>query len=520
MDQIRVSDYKNNEISFDDSSDNYREIKVALYTDEIENELFYSPYRRTCYFVYALRDYTWKVNNKTYIFKVDLLSSKDLFRGKLIFNQYDMILFPPDQSRERNKREHIFEKINIELFIKLGGGYFGTCAGSTVSGDMINKPDTNLERGWKKRMLGISDVKECLNRAIPLYCQFIGRSPTSIGPCYAYYSYSGWNQTNDTINYYPGVCLDCPIKKNNPIFDDYHENTRRIRWIGGEGLIIPENTQREITVLASYPELEISDNISTRIHYWKYVGGVKGLISSIFQKGTLYYGFFSGLMQQMYIYASDWERTDSIVQTNLSNMPIMTSEIYPNRNQGRIVRCSGHPEHNVWWGGYIQEVKDTDDNNQYEALYFWKDIKDEKSTIEDEFSYNYWIIRRSVAWVSKVPDNHLPPIYGPSQVCDIYPYMQSNKVNLLGISELANNGITSLELYYRFSNDNDSWSNWTFYDVDKDESDGWSWEFDAEITRGTGYYQFYSIRRVDNQGYYESERAPPGSDCEVYINVD
>lgn len=180
----------------------------------------------------------------------------------------------------------------------------------------------------------------------------------------------------------------------------------------------------------------------------------------------------------------------------------------------------GHPEHNVWWGGYIKEAEDTDENNIYEAFYRWKDVIPEEETIEDEFSYNYWINRRSVAWVSKkVPDNDLPPIYGPSQVSDIYPYNQSSNFTITGNAEKSD-GSPSLDLYYQYSDDNSSWSDWTYYGTDIDESDGWSWEFDVSTVNGSGYYQFYSIRRVEYEDYWEIERVPPGSDAIAYIGID
>ena len=47
-------------------------------------------------------------------------------------------------------------------------------------------------------------------------------------------------------------------------------------------------------------------------------------------------------------------------------------------------------------------------------------------TEEEEMTYNWWIVRRHAAWISKkVPDNDLPPVYEHSQVSDIFPYNQT-----------------------------------------------------------------------------------------------
>ena len=79
----------------------------------------------------------------------------------------------------------------------------------------------------------------------------------------AYLFYSGWNQTNPHLTY-SGASLDCPINRNSPIFDDIIGDTRKIRWIGAPAYEIPENPDREIMVLAKFPEIEFSDNESTK----------------------------------------------------------------------------------------------------------------------------------------------------------------------------------------------------------------------------------------------------------------
>ena len=211
------------------------------------------------------------------------------------------------------------------------------------------------------------------------------------------------------------------------------------------------------------------------------------------------------------IFAEDWEMTDNIVQVNYSNMPFMITENYPNDNNARIVRCTGHPEDNVWWGGHIEELEDTDHNNMYDAFHRWMDIIPENETEENEFEFNYCINRRSVAWAAKIPDDDLPPVYGQSQVCDIYPYNQTSSVfTIYGNSE-KQEGISSLDIYYRHSINNSTWSNWIFYQTDEDDFDGWSWNFNSP--QGTGYYQFYSIRHLQNNNNEKIESAPPGPDA-------
>jgi hypothetical protein len=511
-------------VSATDNNIETKEIRVAIYTDEIENEEFYGPYGRTRYFMWALSDYSWKVGKTSYRFVATLLPTKSLLRGDLTTNKYDVLLYPPDTADENlfitgfsRLPRNIIRERNIANFIKDGGGYFGTCGGALIAGGMENKPKTFLEKMFKNSCLGISGVNVQFKAGIPILCQMAGFGPETVGTI-AYLLYSGWNQTNYSINYHTGACLDVPVSQDNPIFDDYLEVTRKIRWIGSPAFVIPEHPDREITVLARFPAEEASDNESIRIHYWKYTGGIRGLISAFIRgNGEIHWFENFGILMKAFCFASDWER-DKLAKTNFSNKPFMTAEIYPNENKARVVRCSGHPEHNVWWGGCIKEAEDTDKNNMYEAFYRWKDVIPEEETIEDEFSYNYWINRRSVAWVSKkVPDNDLPPIYGPSQVSDIYPYNQPSNFTIIGNAETSD-GIISLDLYYQYSNDNSSWSDWIYYGTDTNESDGWSWEFNASTVNGSGYYQFYSIRRVQYEHEWLNETAPPGPDAIVKIN--
>jgi hypothetical protein len=503
------------------------EIRVAIYTDEIEDESFYGPYGRTRYFVWAL-DYCWQVGDIIYRFNTTLLPTKNLIRGELKKSNYDVLIYPPDAYDE-----YVFSRAikilpknwmiarQIKNFVKNGGGYYGSCGGAIITGDMLNKPDSFFERVIKRGMLDISCIDVYFEGTIPLLCQFAGKSPDSVGATPVHLMYSGFNQTDDNLNYHSGICLDVPIMKDNPIFDGYVEETRRVRWIGAPNYVIPENPDRTIYVLATFPAEDMSENVSTQNHFWRYTGGVRGLIKGalkgILGQGEVHYWDNLGLSMSMYCLASDWEMQDTLLTTNFSNQPFWVAEIYPNENGARIIRCTGHPEHNVWWGGYIEEAEDTKNNNLFEGLYHWKDILPENETIEDEFSYNYWTLRRSIAWAAQIPDDDLPPMYGSSEVKDISSYNQSSTFTLDGKAERTSKGIESLSLYYRFSNNNNTWGQWRFYKTDATVFDGWSWDFDSSQADGDGYYQFYAQRCVRYEFEWMNETAPPGPDTIVRV---
>ncbi len=489
-------------------------IKVAVLTG---NRLMFSGHEK---FLKMFTNYKWVVGNIQYTLDVKQITDKDIFLGKLNIKNFDLIVVPGGGVGDGEALVRCFPTVKNFLwknsfarFIKNGGGYFSVCGGTALITDLDKKPISLLEYAYEKSGFGVTCVKSHYKTiGLPIFCQ-IGRLPPSYVGVGGYVFYSGWNASDENISQHSGVCFDCQINNDNPIFDDFLESFRRMAWEGGPSLTVPEDPDRSVTVLAYYPTEEMSENVSTKIHAWKYVGGIPGII-----KGALksikndYDSWVVGNLGDIFTFATDWEMTDEIIQSDFSDKPAMTAEIYPNENQARIILSAPHIESKIWWGGQIVEKNDTDDNNLWDGLHGWVNV-----TSKSGLEYNYWINRRCVAWVSKiVPDNDLPPVYGPSQVSDIYPYIQnSSTFNILGNSEVTD-GVESLDLYYRFSEDNlNNWIDWTLYETDIDGSNGWSWEFNSP--NGTGYYQFYSIRHVEYCGSSETENVPPGPDATVRV---
>jgi len=496
------------------------EIRVAIYDDR----LYINNLKESCggkFLVPPLKDYKWKVGNKLYFFSLKVLSTKDIIKGELTVDNYDILLYSWDQADTflgytgfSNLPRNRIRVKQVKKFIEDGGGYYGSCGGALIAGGMRNKPKTFFERAMKKSCLGISCFD--INYRQPSIFSGILPGVPLTSSVYGYLSNPGAGSPS-------GIFVDCNISKDNPFFDDMFGKTRRITWCAGSAFLYPEHPDREIMVLAKFPEVEFSDNNKTKIHNWRYIGGISGLIKAfITPHDETYWNDDLGRLIDTYVFAEDWVNTGQVIETNVANKSFLTAEIYPNSNQARIVRCSGHPEFKVHWGGHIEDVEDDDTNNHYEGFYRWVNITPDSETIEDEVTYNYCIFRRFIAWPSKkVPDNDLPPIYGPSQVSDIYPYNQSSEFTIAGNAEVSG-GIESLDLFYRYSSTNgtveDPWCNWTIYSTDFDVSDGWSWEFNSTKTEGPGYYQFYSIRHVRiNEYEWLNETAPPGPDAIVKI---
>jgi len=494
-----------------------KEIKVALV---YQNLLIVSGKNA---FVNILDGYSWVAGDTKYVFSVDQITDKNIYRGELTTDNYDLMIMPGGGGGghsiwTKNQRNNPFVKIwrrNMIDFIKNGGGYYGVCGGTYFILGLDREPQTLNEKWFDRSSLDVSCVNlSFISYANPILCQFAGLGPEAVGQI-AYMFYSGWDL--DFCEIYPsGLCFDVPVNRDHPFFDDYLEDTARIRWVGGPGYSISDNPGREVSVLARFPEEEISDNETMKIHVWDYTGGILGIIKGIFnhirEDGSIFGGSFANCL----FMATDWEMTDQIMQTNFSNKPYMTAEVYPNENKARIYLCSGHPEMGVWWGGNIMEVEDTDYNSLYSGLHGWENAIPENETVEDEHTYTWWMVRRAIAWCAKVPDNDLPPVYGASQASDIYPYEQTSDFTILGNSE-PSEGVVSLHLYYRYSPDNETWTEWDLYNTDEDGSDGWSWNFNSTDANGLGYYQFYSIRQVDYSDYVETEKNPSGPDAIVKV---
>jgi hypothetical protein len=509
--------YSNDRIYNDNCGVETKEIRVAIFSRKD------IPYSDAGKFINVLSDYQWTVDKNTYVFKTTSVSDKDIVRGKLTTDDYDLIIFPGTVSADKIMSNYLFNnpyslknsiwKRNVVNFVKNGGGIIGHCGGCGLITELDKEPVSLLEKAYDKSGLGIACVKSYYKSiALPILCQVQGLSPEAVGD-HAYVFYSGWNESSS----FGGMPIDFIIEKDNPIFDDYLDETCRIKWISGMSLSLPDqpDPNREVKVLACYPEEEISDNKSTQVHAWKYTGGIRGFLFA-FLKALKEGG---GLMNVLYysaFKAGDWKCTKKIIETNFSGKPVMTTEVYPNKNKARILLTGSHTEGYVWWGGNIREKDDTKNNNMYEGFHNWVNVTPFDETVEDELSYTWWIVRREAAWAAKIPDDDLPPVYGPSQISDICPYHQSSEFTIIGNTE-SSDGIVSLDLYYRYSCDNSSWTKWTYYETDTDGSDGWSWEFNASDANRPGYYQFYSIRKVEYEGVIEIEKIPPGPDAIVRV---
>ena len=488
------------------------EINVALFS----NEFFYESGFDKIDII--LEDYEWKVKDNHYKFKVDFVFDRDIFSGELTTENYDMILVPGGGGGDYLSVTKSFSNLyhvkkwrnNFFNFIEDGGGYFGICSGIIMPAGYDKEPQTFSEKIFKKSRINLSVFRlSGTTFALPILGQMNGLDITKTGAS-SYVSFSGWDE--DTY-LYCGVPLDVPIDRSHPIFNDLHTDTTRITWIGGPSLICIDNQSRDSQVIARFPEEEISENVSTKIHAWKYIGGVKGLIKGLFTSIKNKKSILS-IPMDMALNAVDWENTNKIIEMNFSGKGFITSEEYPNENKARIVLSSGHPECKVWWGGHIEEKEDTDHNKLLDGFHHWVDITPAEDTPEDEIKYNNWLVRRLVAWAAKIPDEDLPPVFEPSEVYDLESIEQGSSMILNANVEPYYSNPWYLDLYYKFSTDNATWTDWIYYGRSIDRQ---SWEFYSPAAEGDGFYQFCSIRTIEQGAVIEKENFPPGPDTYCYI---
>lgn len=377
------------------------------------------------FFQIILDGYTWHVRDISYQFTTRYIYYKDIVKGELNTSNFDVLLVPGGGVGDGQSILSGFTflhrvkklKKTISSFILDGGGYVGICGGASFLTGLKTvgkKPQTFLERQYDKSSLGVSCVSSYYKTiAVPLFYPFQKNKPDKIGASAYVFSFAPGETTDGTHIHTRGAPIDFKIQKDHPIFSGVGKDVVRIRWIGGPALIIPEQPDRNVKILAKYPSQDLSENDSTRIYAWRYKGGIQGLFMAFLKSLKIIKknkDDFKNVFLYTYYMTGNWEITNKKIDLDYSNRASITAEIYPNENHSRILLCASHPEYMVWWNGHIENVKDTDHTCLATGLYKWKDITPLSRSTTDELTHTWWMVRRFVAWTAKLQDSHLPPI--------------------------------------------------------------------------------------------------------------
>jgi len=508
----------------------------------------------------ALRDYNWTVGNISYIFDVTTTGEDDLgYSGRL--NNYKVFIDAGGQDEHwwcSRPDRHVKTlnpisikpytgqdiKDNLEAFIRNGGSYIGTCGGSSFPIEFYKQYVTHAEMYYNNNAFVDVPVKFHSKTGY----QFIDEwsyydpsvhhfrwsifpwndenDPTRLG-AWAYLFFSGFSTANWTS--FGGASMDLPIRApNNPIFKDYLKDTIHIRWAGGPAFDISPG-HPEIQRIADFPAECLETNSSATLHAWSCE--IPPSVNAILLFLEIGQAFLTGDAEYIKdlthppssppIKYFDWTPTSNLLYTEHANKPAMIIVPY---HSGRLLLSGVHPESGMWYGGHIVENQDTDDNTLEDGLYKW--VNDTtgiplNKNIDMIWDQNYWLCRRETAFMSGlVPDVHLPPVYGRSQVVDISPELQEEHEFTIDCCVGKEKGedwdTTNLSLYYRF-NDSSSWTVWTYYDSITDMP--YRFTFDAYDANGSGEYQFYSILNTTNATGYYCESPPPGPDTQCVIDT-
>lgn len=176
-----------------------------------------------------------------------------------------------------------------------------------------------------------------------------------------------WQYLYKTAGIEGGVPINC-ILMHHPIFDEYGKNERIIRYEGGPGMYdayFPDNMMGKVIPIAIYGE-EPSEKAP--IHHWYKENG-------------------------------EWHM-DGNITTDIKGQYAGIATTY---GKGRIVLFGPHPEEPVMIGGHVEEFLGRSKYTLFREKYLYRWVGGNMTP----WGYNWWIIRRSMAWILGID---LPPI--------------------------------------------------------------------------------------------------------------
>jgi len=315
----------------------------------------------------SLCNYEWKKNNKTFRFESTVIDNDDVLgTGPHPLTNENFDVFIIGASAKSYLMDGVNEnwKSTVQDFVANGGGYIGVCGGANAASQGFKTPTNAFHRQVNRGVLGLANVY--INDYFLGEWQYLMK--------FGFNAFLMENVTNTSYPSYPNVKTTVERNEGNEIFSVYTSNVRHISYAGGPGMYnasLSDSKFGPIIPLLRYDE-ELMH--SKPIHYWK--PSLDG-----------------------------WE-IYSNVSTNLLDKFAGLATTY--NTNGRIVLYGPHPEYPfVVIDGYIREyfgrgyMSSHALSKQYVYNYFGKLLN---------FSYNAWIIRRSMAWAAHISEEDLPPI--------------------------------------------------------------------------------------------------------------
>lgn len=292
--------------------------------------------------------YNWTIDNIHYVLNVSMISQwQAKGKGPRSLDIDNYDVFVIGASARQYIHGINSEwKKNVQKFVSEGGGYVGICGGANEASLGAVNPSTVIDKIISKGALGIVNVY--INDDQDEEWQYLYKS-------------SGVNS---------GVPVSC-LLSDHPILAVSPVNPRAIRYEGGPGMYPGDGNNSlfgGLVCLAIYAE---EPSIRAPLHHWVEDQG-------------------------------EWV-IESPIYTDIEDQYAAVATTY---GIGRIVLFGPHPEEYTIVGGHVEEflgrMKYTLFRDDY--LYRWVD------GTQESWTYNWWMVRRSIAWVAGIPDNHLPPL--------------------------------------------------------------------------------------------------------------
>ena len=297
---------------------------------------------------YALQ-YGWSIDGISYRFNVTEIGRQDVLERThtpLDTEHYDVLVIGAS-ARQYIHGMNPRWKNSVQKFVADGGGYVGICGGANEASLGFTATSSLIDRLIDTSALGIANVY--VNDHQDQEWQYLYKSSGLDG----------------------GVPIACELS-GHPIVTVSPTNPRLIRYEGGPGLYEGDSTDPlhgEIVPLAIYAE-EISDKAP--IHHWEKIG-------------------------------NEWQQTIPIV-TDVKDQFAAIATTY---GDGRVALFGPHPEERPTLGyGFVEEFPGRTKYSLFQETYLYSWVGGDRTN----WSYNWWMVRRAVAWAADVPEEHLPPI--------------------------------------------------------------------------------------------------------------
>lgn len=330
---------------------NTRAIRIALYDCGWNNRYFSGIF-----------NYSWMQGTNSYRFEVTIIDADDV-RGdgdvSFTTERFDVLLIGASASAYLVDGADHRWRAAVHQFIAGGGGYVGICGGANAASMGFEEPQSLFQHWVNRGVLRIADVY--INDDVVGEWQYLLK--------FGFDAFSH-NYDNNSYPYYASV--NTSVVHSHPIFADYGDDTRYITYAGGPGMYPAgqgDSLHGQVSTLLRYDE----EPMETKpLHYWR--PSLRGW--------------------------TIWKN----VTTDIKGTAAAVATTY---GQGNVVLYGPHPEHRVVVNGTVREYLGHGIPNvagpveRYVFNYFGEMLGQE---------YNWWIVRRSVAWAAGLSQPELPPV--------------------------------------------------------------------------------------------------------------